>query len=119
MERYACGTMTGGARTEGTAGGEGTVGGEATARRRLAMLSVAAQAAKMREPMMPVTVTSTPAAAAAATPGAPRMRTVAAGPVLGPIGSWPTVNMTISRAIESKIETWTPTAWSISQLRST
>ena len=51
------------------------------------MLSVAAHVAKISEPMMPVSVTNTPAAAVAATPCAPRMRTVAAGPVLGPIGS--------------------------------
>lgn len=67
---------------------------------------------------MPVSVTSTPAAAVAAIPWALRIRTLAAGPVLGPIGSWPTVNITISSAIESKIETCTPIAWSLSQSRS-
>ena len=68
---------------------------------------------------MPVTVRSTPAAAVAATPLAPRIRTAAAGPVLGPIGSWPTVNITIRRAMASKMEMFTPIACSISQLRAT
>ena len=64
---------------------------------------------------MPVTVSSTPAAATAATPLAPRMRTAAAGPVLGPIGSCPTVNITIRSAIESNTEMFTPIACSINQ----
>ena len=66
---------------------------------------------------MPVTVSSTPAAAAAATPSPPRISTAAAAPTLGPTGSWPRVTTAISTAIASKNEAWTPTACSSSQLR--
>jgi hypothetical protein len=68
---------------------------------------------------MPVSATSTPAAAVAATPCAPRMSTAAAGPILGPIGSCPSVNIAISQAIAANTETSTPIARSISQLRAT
>ena len=73
----------------------------------------------MRDPAVAVAVSSTPAAAAVATPWAPRISTAAAAPRLGPMGSWPSVNVAISRAIESRIDTCTPNARSISQLRAT
>ena len=56
----------------------------------------------------PVAVSSTPAAAAVATPCAPRMSTVAAAPTLGPRGSWLMVTIAMSTAIESKSDTATP-----------
>jgi hypothetical protein len=66
---------------------------------------------------VPVTVRSTPAAAAAATPSLPRISTAAAAPTLGPTGSWLSVTTAIRTAIASKNEASTPTARSSSQLR--
>jgi hypothetical protein len=66
---------------------------------------------------VPVTVISTPAAAAAATPSLPRMSTAAAAPTLGPTGSWASVTTAISTAIASKNEASTPTACNSIQLR--
>jgi hypothetical protein len=68
-------------------------GARARARRNAARrltdqsLSAPAHAAKDSPPTVPVTVSSTPAAAAAATPSLPRMSTAAAAPTLGPTGS--------------------------------
>ena len=39
--------------------------------------------------------------------------------MLGPIGSWPSVNIVISTAMASNTETLTPIARSINQLRAT
>ena len=51
---------------------------------------------------MPVAVSSTPAAVAAATPCGPRISTAAAAPTLSPNGSWPSETTAISTAIASK-----------------
>lgn len=69
-----------------------------------------AQAAKQSPPSVPVTVRSSPAAAAAATPWLPRMSTAAAAPTVGPTGSCPSVTSAISTAVASSSEASTPTA---------
>ncbi len=66
---------------------------------------------------MPVAVSSTPAAVAAATPCGPRISTAAAAPTLNPNGSWPSETTAMSTATASKTDASTPTAFSISQLR--
>ena len=84
----------------GTVGAGGTDSGQTLGRRP----SSAAHAAKQSAPTVPVTVSRTPAAAVAATPPAPRMRTTAAAPTLGPIGSWLSVTIAIRTAVASKSE---------------
>src|SRR4051812_250663 len=76
-----------------------------------------AQQANPSAPAVPVAVISTPAAADAATPSLPRIRTAAAAPTAGPTGSWPSVTTAISTAIASKNDASTPTACSSIQLR--
>jgi hypothetical protein len=66
---------------------------------------------------VPVAVSSTPAAAASATPPEPRITTTAAAPTLGPTGSWLSSTIAISTAVASNTLAGTPSACSISQLR--
>ena len=63
--------------------GEGLAWRTPSERRR----SAPAQPAKHSPPIVPVTVSSTPAAATAATPSLPRIRIAAVAPTVGPIGS--------------------------------
>ncbi len=62
-------------------------------------------------------MSSAPAAASAATPFVPRMRTAAAAPRLGPTGKSPTTASPIRSAVESSTEALTPLQLSSSQLR--
>ena len=84
---------------------------------RTASRSSAAHAANVRPPTVPVAVSSTPAAVAAATPCGPRISTDAAAPTLSPNGSWPSETTAISTAMASKTDASTPTARSKSQFR--
>ncbi len=64
--------------------------------------------------MVPVAVSRSPAATAAATPCGPMMSTAAPAPAVGPMGSWPRMTTAMSTAIASKTEALTPTACSMS-----